>query len=507
MQFSFLGIKNQYIYIAYHFFLMEFNLECSISLSKEAEGVQEKLDKFLQDLKIDGKVDGKIDGNVLHLKIISTKKRSHQILLHLYKRLGKFFGKERVGMRKIHLDRYKIEIELEKEPLNDVSIPFAEVKVEGKKAKILIFDKEEEFLWENYVDRMIKLLKEKIERQYYEGKKEFWQLIWQSKEKKHAWDKDPSEEMQKRGWIKLLGKGKWFFFPPIAAIMRAMEEIAIKEVILPLGFKEVIQPMHVSFDTWIKTGHLEGMPGEIYYICEPKSREIKDWERFVDLLKIKKKVEEEELLKNLKPPKAGVCYAQCPNIYASLAGKTIAEDDLPLLLFDRSTPSDRYEAGGKHGIERVDEFHRIEIVYIGTKEQLAEIREKLIERYKHVFDNILDLEWRMAKVTPFYLQQAGIVGKEEDEIKGTIDFEAYLPYRGDRSKEWLEIQNVSIVGDKYIKAFNIKSQRSNLWSGCSGIGLERWAVAFLAQKSLEPDNWPAGFKKYLPKLPKMPKFL
>ncbi|RLF50603.1 MAG: serine--tRNA ligase, partial [Thermoplasmata archaeon] len=203
----------------------------------------------------------------------------------------------------------------------------------------------------------------------------------------------------------------------------------------------------------------------------------------------------------------GVCYAQCPNIYASLAGKTIAEDDLPLLLFDRSTPSDRYEAGGKHGIERVDEFHRIEIVYIGTKEQLAEIREKLIERYKHVFDNILDLEWRMAKVTPFYLQQAGIVGKEEDEIKGTIDFEAYLPYRGDRSKEWLEIQNVSIVGDKYIKAFNIKSQRSNLWSGCSGIGLERWAVAFLAQKSLEPDNWPAGFKKYLPKLPKMPKFL
>ena len=124
-----------------------------------------------------------------------------------------------------------------------------------------------------------------------------------------------------------------------------------------------------------------------------------------------------------------------------------------------------------------------------------------------VFDKILDLEWRMARVTPFYLQQAGLIAEEENEIKGTIDFEAYLPYRGDRSKEWLEIQNVSIVGEKYIKAFNIKTQRSQLWSGCSGIGLERWMTAFLAQKGLEYDQWPSSFKKYLPRLPEMPKFL
>jgi len=354
---------------------------------------------------------------------------------------------------------------------------------------------------------MIRLLKEKIEKQYYEGKKEYWQLLWQSKKKESAWSSDPSEEMQKRGWIKLLGKGKWFYMPPAAAIMRAMEKIALQEVVLPLGFKEVIEPMHVSFDTWLKTGHLEGMPGEIYYICEPKSRDEQQWEHFIDLVKITREVPTEELLKNLKAPKEGVVYAQCPNIYASLAGKTISEDALPLLLFEHSVPSDRYEAGGKHGIERVDEFHRIEVVYIGTKEQLLELREKLIARYKHVFNDILDLEWRMAKVTPFYMQQAGMVGIEEEEAKGTIDFEAWLPYRGDRSKEWLEFQNISIVGEKYTKAFNIKGQRSTLWSGCSGIGLERWMVSFLAQKGLEPENWPQSFKKYLAKLPEMPKFL
>lgn len=486
---------------------MKFDLKCSIALSRDADELKDELDKFMDSLEVDGKVEWNIEGNKFFMRIISDKRRSHEWALRIKKQLSKFFGEHRVGIRKLHLEEYNIEFELEKEPLKEISIPFASIEFEGKIAKMNIVDKEEEFLRENYVDRMIRLVKEKVEAQYYEGKKEYWHLLWKSEEKEAVWNKDPSEEMQKLGWIKLIGKGKWFYFPPSAAIMRAMEKIALQEVILPLGFKEIVQPMHVPFETWIKTGHLEGMAGEIYYICEPKSREIKEWEKFVDLLKIKRSVEEEELIKNLKVPKAGICYAQCPNIYSALAGKTIAEESLPLLIFDHSVPSDRYEAGGKHGIERVDEFHRIEIVYIGTKEQLLDIREKLIERYKHVFENIFDLEWRMARVTPFYLQQAGIAGEEEDEIKGTIDFEAWLPYRGGRDKEWLEIQNISIVGDKYTKAFNIKSQRSQLWSGCSGIGLERWMVAFLAQKGMEPEKWPQGFKKYLEKLPEMPKFL
>lgn len=484
---------------------MKFDLKCSITLSKEIK--KEELTSFFNSISIDAEIEWEAKENKIFLRIISEKRRSHEWALRIAKKLEEFLGKMKIGIRDLHLDRYEIEFELDKEPLKSVSIPFADVEIKDKKAKLIILDKGEEFLRENYADRIIKRIKEKVDAQYYEGKKEYWNLIWQSGEKREIWDKDPSEEMLKLGWIKLMGKGKWFYFPPAAAIMRAMEKIAINEVIAPLGFSEIIQPMHVSFDTWIRTGHLEGMPGEIYYICEPKSREAKEWEDFVDLLKIKREVSEEELLKNLKAPKEGVCYAQCPNIYASMAGKTIAEESLPMLIFDHSTPSDRYEAGGKHGIERVDEFHRIEIVYIGTKEQLLEVREKLMEKYRYVFDRILDLEWRMARVTPFYLQQAGVTASEEDEIKGTIDFEAYLPYKGDRSKEWLEIQNISIVGEKYVKAFNIKAQKSELWSGCSGIGLERWTVAFLAQKGIDAEKWPNGFRKYLPNLPEMPKFL
>jgi seryl-tRNA synthetase len=250
------------------------------------------------------------------------------------------------------------------------------------------------------------------------------------------------------------------------------------------------------------------MPGEFYYIAEPATRDVEKWERFVDLTKITKEVPFDELKKNISVPNAGICYAQCPVIYWSFKGKTISEKSLPALVYDNTAVSGRYESGGRHGIERVDEFHRIEPIYIGTKEQLLKLREKLLDRYKHVFNKIFELEWRMAWVTPWYMTQAGKIGDTSSQDTGTIDFEAYMPYRGDRKKsEWLEFQNLSILGDKYIKAFNIKAQKSELWSGCSGIGLERWTIEFLAQKGLDPNKWPAGFRKYLKELPKGIEFL
>ena len=436
--------------------------------------------------------------------------RPHNALLQLKNVLSKELGKKyKLGIREIKIAGYSIDFELEKKPLKVFSIPFADIEFNGKKIKILLKEIDEEFLQRNYIDRMINLVKEKIENQYYEGKGEFWKLIWESGEKKPIWHKDPTEEMINQNWIKQgPTKGKWFYYAQAAAIMKTMEKIAIEEVLKPLGFQEVIESHIVPFDIWLKTGHLEGMPGEIYYVSEPASRDVEKWESFVDLTKITKSVSAVELQKNLSIPTAGICYAQCPVIYWAFKGKTISEKSLPLLVYDKTAISGRYESGGRHGIERVDEFHRIEPVYIGTREQLLDLREKLIGRYKHVFNDIFDLEWRMAWVTPWYMQQAGKLGEKGTQDTGTIDFEAYMPYRGDRSSsQWLEFQNLSILGNKYVLPFNIKSQKSELWSGCSGIGLERWVIAFLAQKGLDPKNWPENFRKYLDRLPDGIQFL
>jgi len=379
---------------------MKFDLSAKFTFSGDISSIKKDVESFVTDFnrtlkQKDASIKiSNISKNLLSLDIISHGSyRPHNGLLQIKNAFSKEFGKKhKLGIRGIQVEGYKIEFDLEKKALKEVEIPFAEVKIKDTKATLILSDASEEFLRRNYIDRMISRVKEKVENQYYEGKGEFWKSIWK---------KDPTEEMAKLDWLEQgPTKGKWFYRPQATAILKTMEEIAINEVLKPLGFQEIIESHIVPFDVWLKTGHLEGMPGEIYYIAEPVTRDAERWERFVDLTKITKEVPVEELKKNVSIPNAGICYAQCPVIYWSFKGKTISEKSLPIFIYDKTAVSGRYESGGRHGIERVDEFHRIEPVYIGTREQLLDLREKMLDCYKHVFNDILDLEWRMAWVTP-----------------------------------------------------------------------------------------------------------
>jgi seryl-tRNA synthetase len=504
---------------------MRGELEAELILSQPIPGGQAELESFVPSLAAEALsrslgqgaggrlVSWNLQGDRLSISLSSENSRAHQALLALTRRLKEELGrKHKIGIRSVRATRYRLTFEVGEGPTRPVTLPIPhELRFEGHSAMLELKDLEEEGLRDNWSDRAVALVEEKVRRQHYQGKGEYWNLLTQSPARPLTFAEDPTEAMLRRNWVKNgPTKGKWYLGPMPAHLLRTMERIAVEEVLKPLHFEEVIQPHHDSFDTLLKTGHMEGLPGEFYYVAEPKSRDPADWERFTDLVKITRKVPENELATLVSGPVAVSCYAQCPTTYWWLTGRTIAQEMLPLKVFDRAAVSNRYESGGRHGLERVDEFHRIEPVFLGTPEQLLELRKQLVDRYAHVFNDILELEWRTAWVTPFYMQQSGEVGVEDEvqRIKGTMDFEAYLPYRGPReSAEWLEFQNLSIVGEKYTQAFNIKSQKGELWSGCTGIGLERWLTAFLAERGLDPAGWPVGFRQYAGELPRDIRFL
>ena len=371
---------------------MKFDLYGALIMSKKIDDIKDDIGEFIehanQDLLVRGAPEGKgakvtgwsVEGDKITLNITSGQYvRAHEALIRLKKGIGEELGKKhKVGARSVKVDEYIITFTTEKDPMEDITIPFvSEIEFDANICTLTLKDLTEDFLQHNYIDRMVKLVNEKVENQYYEGKSEQWELMWESDAREPVWSKDPTEEMIKLDWLKMgPEKGKWFFRPQSAAVLNAMKEIAVEEILEPLGFQEVIESHHVSFDIWLKTGHIEGSPNELYYVCEPVTRDTKTWEHFRDLIKITRQVPTEELTKLIAPPTAGICYAQCPVIYWSFTGKVIADDSLPVLVYDRTANSNRYESGGRHGIERVDEFHRIEPTYIGTPEQLVELREK-----------------------------------------------------------------------------------------------------------------------------------
>ncbi len=503
---------------------MKFSMDCQLTMSRDLEGIDVKviLEKT-GDLLDKGAPEGagariekqSVSGDKIFLTITSGRYvRPHDAVYRLKNFLSTHLGKEyHVGVRGIHALRYEIELELDKEPKKTFTLPFVkEMTFSGKSCRMVLENLDEEFLQNNYVDRIVTLVSEKIEAQHYEGKAEHWELMWASPEKKHAWDKDPTVEMERKNWIMHRGRGQWIYGPMATRIVKTFESIVLEELVKPLEFSEMIFPKCETWDIWKKSGHAKSIYGEIYYLCQPKTRDKEYWEDVIDTYKITGEVPLHLIKDKIKEPIGGVTYAQCPAFWPYVDGKTLADESLPLKVFDRSGTSMRYESGGIHGIERVDEFHRIELVWSGYPEQVREVRSKIIERYKHIFNDILDLEWRMAWVTPWFMAQEGLIGvKDETEKRdiGTIDFESYLPYRGTRKEsEWLEFQNASNNGDKYTKGFNVKSQKgSELWSGCTGIGMERWLATFTAQKGLDIEKWPKEFLKRFGEVPQEIKFL
>lgn len=434
--------------------------------------------------------------------------RAHDLLLQLRKLLNQELGKQlHIGIRNIEIKKFDIEIESNKK-IND-KIPYvSDVDYKNNTLKLILDVGSKNGInmaeIENrYPDRIINLVNEKLED--YGGKTEHWELLWESKSKDLIFNKDPTNELEKKHWIKHgYNRGQWIYGPEITHLFKTFEKIVKNEVIDKLDFNEMIFPKLVPWEVWMKSGHAQGVYPEIYHVCPPKTRDPEYWQEVSDIYKITRKVPVDLINEKIDAPIGGLCYAQCPSFWPFIEGCTLEKEQLPIKVFDKSGTSHRYESGGIHGIERVDEFHRIELVWLGTKNQVLNLAERLKERYSYIFENILELEWRMAWVTPWFMVQEGKYGLSDMDGAGTVDYEAITPY----NDSWIEIQNLSVNAEKYTKGFNVKSQTNEkLWSGCNGVGLERWAAAFIGQYGLNQENWPEKFRKYFGDLPKGIKIL
>jgi len=112
---------------------MNFTLQGEIVFSKDAEKAQKDIEGFIeeanQELFLKGIpqdsirdaskiVDWNLEGNTLKVEIVSGRRgRAHDALLRMKKPLGQLLGsKYHLGVRKIHVSTYKIDIPLSKEP-------------------------------------------------------------------------------------------------------------------------------------------------------------------------------------------------------------------------------------------------------------------------------------------------------------------------------------------------------------------------------------------------------
>lgn len=460
------------------------------------------------------KLEAKKGSDEIKLNIVGGEVvTSHAAAIRLKKLFQQELGKEfKLGVRDLKASKYVIEADLPKNPLKEMNLPFSKVDIRGEKAEITLKGLDETALTNNLVDRIISLAREKVRVHGIRGKASFTKIVKRSDPRlsKYALKQDPTPLLESSNWVKHAGRGVWTMLPPYSALFRAIEKMCIDKILAPMGFQEIYLPKITTLEVNKMKGQLEGIPNEMWYVCGPKTRDPEKWEQYKDLIKVTGNTHPEELSKNLDPPSFVLAYGQCEPFYDIWRGKVIDSSKLPIKLFDRNGDTYRYESGGLKGLERLNEFNRTEIVYLGTKEQVIEIRDKVKDKALEIIDQVFDLEWRIDSTTPVYLEHAGKGEEKEADYVKTYDLTVLLPFEtASRPEAELEISSFHVHEDFYAKRFHWKEKAGRtLWSGCVGISPTRWAYVFVIRYGLDYNNWPKEVKKYIGKeLPSFPEGL
>lgn len=516
---------------------MKFMLKGCIELSGNLpENVTGEIEKFLSDVYnkvfLKGAPQGReeegarltawrVDGNRFYVEIESGRYvRAHVALIRLRNVLAEFFGsKFGVGVRSCRALEYVLEFELEKEPIEPVSVLFTrDVKFDGKKVIVSLEELDDAALEKNYPDRIINRIREKVSRQYISGKKEFTRTVRRRVKgfERYRLSEDPTDVAIRLGWVKEYpAAGVWQIMPPMAALIRAMETLIIDRVAKPLGFQEVMLPRLIPLEVEYRKGHF-GIANEIIWACPPISRDPKDFEDIMDYVEITGGPPPPEMLKEkLRPPMYGLSYAQCEPFYEMFHKEIVDLDVLekePIMFFDRNGPTYRWESGGIRGLERLNEFHRIEFVFLSTPEKCVEIRDGILEKTEKLVDEVLDLDYRVDATTAVYLEHAGKSSEDEGDggLVKTYDLNVLLPFQTkSRPEAELEIASFHVHTDFYAKRFSFKDKKKRtVFTGCAGLGPSRFAYVFLVRYGFNFEEWPAEVKKYIgDRLPEPPRML
>ncbi|MFC1768985.1 aminoacyl--tRNA ligase-related protein [Nanoarchaeota archaeon] len=169
---------------------------------------------------------------------------------------------------------------------------------------------------------------------------------------------------------------------------------------------------------------------------------------------------------------------QCTAAYQLMENEVIDTSEGPRKWYDRSGPTYRNEDLDKlEPLVKQREFHRSEFIYVGTKEQIIETRERCLAQLENLCED-LGIKYRIVVGSGCYQLKNGEIKMPESIEEIPIkDLEVYIPFQ----KRWLEMAGSSVLAQTQTSRFNIKGTDDKyLWSGCTGVGLERFIYAVVA---------------------------
>lgn len=297
----------------------------------------------------------------------------------------------------------------------------------------------------------------------------FGEIILEGPKRNFKFTGDVEKILIEKGWIKSFNKGQWVYKTEITKIFKAFQKLYREEVAKKLGFEEWILPRLLPPESIKAFGGIQYAPETLF--------EVKPYDR---------KDNRTYLLDSV----------QSASLYYLLAKEPIDDKTLPIKIFETIGGGQWRDEEKLKGFIRAIEYLKLEHVYVGYPDDVVQTRLKLKNKYIEIF-NKLELQWRIVVGEPCHLAPQTCTRYKKAKSLEYIplyDYEFFIPF----DKSWLEVAGTCIEENENIESFGIKSKNGKiLWSGCSGVGLNRLVFAFLSQKGFDFSLYPKFFLKFL----------
>jgi seryl-tRNA synthetase len=151
----------------------------------------------------------------------------------------------------------------------------------------------------------------------------------------------------------------------------------------------------------------------------------------------------------------------------------------------------RYESSALEGLERLWDFTMREVVFVGPAEHVRRQRDRCIELSARLLDE-LELSYEISTATdPFFVDSFAVQAAFQQGFELKHELLTPLPYK-DRL---LAVGSVNFHQDFFGRSFQIEAQGRSAETACIGIGLERLALAVMAQHGTRPEQWPVKLRE------------
>ncbi len=205
--------------------------------------------------------------NRMYINLFGDKDLSKYVLI-LIKKLSGYLKEHKLGIRDYYLT--SCEITFACEYTGNVKIPVAKAVVcNGETCKIVFKDVEKEFLRDNFIERAVMLLEEKVSG-------EMDRVIFES-ETKTTVEKNPSEEATIQGFMKKgIIKDGSVYLPEGVKKIRKVRETLIKELEENFEAEEIYVPRATPLNLIEDEALVKYIPKEIFseFLSKPIDAEI-----------------------------------------------------------------------------------------------------------------------------------------------------------------------------------------------------------------------------------------